>query len=144
MKIIIVENLGFQRTTDTTAMYNPINRSIHGSVITVGIDTQGIFEASIMFKGWEPDEYLPAHEHIKSIAEKLFKFYFPTQGGEFYELVDSMYDGKNLDKLEKMLYYDNRAVYMSTTVNGYLRLYIGPVGKQIRLNMEAMRFEIVE
>lgn len=141
----MVENLGFQKTTSTSAMYNPINESIHGSVISVGTDPRNIFEASIIFRGWIPDKYLPENEKVRPIAKELFNFYFPTKGDEFFELVDSLYDGKNLDYMKKILYFDNRAVYMSTTAGtNYLRIYIGPVGRQIRLNMDAMSFEIVK
>lgn len=141
----MVENLGFQKTTSTSAMYNPINKSIHGSVISVGTDTDDIFEAIIMFKGWKPDKYLPENEKVRPIAKELFNFYFPNEGDKFFELVDSLYDGKNLDYMEKILYFDNRAVLMYTTTgNNYLCMYIGPVGRQIRLNMDAMRFEIVK
>lgn len=138
----IVENLGFQRTTETSAMYNPINRSIHGSIISIGTDPREIFETVMTFKGWKPDEYLVGHENIQPLAKQLFNYYFPTKGNEFYNLIDGLYEGKNLNYMDKILYYDNRAVYIDGS--GYLKIYIGPVGRQIRLNTLKREFEIVK
>lgn len=143
----VVENLGFQRNFDTGAMYNPRNKSIFFSVINIVGMPNDAFKTGMLFKGWTNDIYgnFPQNEQVRPIAKKLFKFYFPTEGEKFFELVDGLYNGVGEEYMEKIMYFDNRAVYMYVpNETSWLSIYIGNEGDKIVLNKEKMKFEIVK
>ena len=138
------ENLGFQNTAEGSAMYNPRNVSIHGSIISIGTGSADPFTTMFTYKAWTYRENTPWNKEIRPISKKLFNFYFPTEGDKFYNMIDGVYTGdwnEYKKYMETVIYYDNRSVYLfASETTGYLYMYIGDVGDRIVLSKDGSKF----
>jgi hypothetical protein len=131
----MVKNLEFQRIDEKVAMYNPINSSVHGALITVGYDPSKEYETVIVLKNWgEHTWYYVGKNGIEtrmtdnktnSNTKALFNFYFPKNGNKLYDIVDKGNKGEGgTELLDKVQTFDNRNVMISFS-SGWLYIYIG-------------------
>lgn len=121
-RIDYIQNLGFKKVNNNSAMYNPVNDSIHGAFIGVSKNDQ--MQTLVTINNWV-DEYYPATKDIRIYAEKIFDFYLQGKGNVLVSIIDGFTEKKGERYLQNKFILGGKTLYMKTGKdNGSLYIYI--------------------
>jgi hypothetical protein len=136
----LTNELGLIKVTNYSAIFHPLGKSGGHNGIQIGEDPTDDLQAYLTFKYWNGDVYTPYANKVPYIAREIFQFYFPTDYGKVFKIMDDGYNGKDVSPyLNKKLTFDNRQVQISETNTGYVVMYIGKPGVKYDGNWHAMK-----
>ncbi|WP_179136315.1 S-layer homology domain-containing protein [Paenibacillus sp. 32352] len=124
----ILENeLGF-KNLGAGARYSPYGKGPGTTAILVSADDSEQYDTMITISVWTGSKYTPLDYKIPYIAKELFGFYFPQKSGEFWEIVDNLFNDKVLDQYigKKVVIEDREVKFMD--VNDQLVIIVGKPG----------------